>query len=194
MTQWNLMKPLGLAALGMVLWVGAANAWYGDPWYRPYGSGAVTYERQSMMRGHGYVMAELGHMFDGRRAFNRDEAVRLARELEQGFGDDLIKNFPPGTVVAGSRTAPYTWRNFGLFRGYAEAARQSSARLAKALENAPGGQEPAPREFGVPPRGMGYGRWGRPLGTGIPMDAVREYSQLNATCHTCHAAFRGPRR
>ena len=78
-------KPLFgfLAASAGLLFLGTASAWwYGDPWYRPYGSGAMTYERQNMMRGHGYVMRELSGMFEGRRVFDRDEAVRLARELE----------------------------------------------------------------------------------------------------------------
>ena len=123
-------KPLfGIAALTAgLLFLGTAYAWYGDPWYRPYGSGAVTYERQNMMRQHGYAMDQLADMLQGRHLLDRDEAVRLVRELEAGFGDELIRNFPPGTVVAGSRTSPRTWRYFGAFRNNADAAEQAASR------------------------------------------------------------------
>lgn len=188
---------VGVATVGVVLFLtGTASAWYGDPWYRPYGSGAVTYERQNMMRTHGYAMDRLADMFERGRVFDRDEAVRLARELEAGFGDSLIKNFAPGTVVAGSRTSAATWNNFGLFRGYARAAEQSSARLAEALEKNPTGQDV--RQTGVrgAPWRMGYGPgpWGRQPGSAISMDVIREYSRLGATCQSCHAFFRGWRR
>lgn len=187
-------KILGTAVLAAgLLLAGTASAWYGDPWYRPYGSGAVTYERQNMMRGHGYSMQELADMFSGRRLFNRDEAARLARELEQGLGDNLIRNFAPGTVVAGSRTAPTTWRHFGAFTAYAKAAEQSSARLAEALERAPGESAP-PMARPMPPRGIAYGPRRRFAGAQIPVEALQEFGRLNATCRSCHALFRGWRR
>jgi cytochrome c556 len=153
----------------------------------------VTYERQNMMRGHGYSMQELADMLSGRRLFNRAEAARLARELEEGMGDDLIRNFAPGTVVAGSRTAPSTWRHFGAFTSYAKAAEQSSARLADALEKAPAESAP-PMARPMPPRGMAYGPRRHPGGTQIPVEALQEFGRLNATCRSCHALFRGWRR
>ena len=185
-------KLLSATVLGAgLLILGTANAWYGDPWYRPYGSGAVTYERQNMMRGHNYAMRELADMLEGRRMLNRTEAVRLARELEAGFGDSLVENFAPGTVVAGSRTAPWTWRNFGAFEAYAEAARQSSARLAEALEKESSEQD---AQHWVPPRRMGYGPWGRGRADVVSIEVLQELSRLNATCGSCHMLFRGPRR
>jgi cytochrome c556 len=187
----------GMAALGAgMLLMGSASAWYGDPWYRPYGSGAVTYERQNMMRAHGYNMDRLAEMLEGQQIFNREEAVRLARELEAGFGDSLIRNFAPGTVVAGSRTAPWTWRDFGAFAGYARAAEQSSAALAKALEKEPQSTETRPAAGPVPPwgRGSARGPWGRPLAVPLSMEAFQAYSRLYATCQSCHIGFRGWRR
>jgi len=185
---------LGLVALSAgLLMVGTASAWYASPWYRPYGAGAMTYERQNMMRGHAYAMQGLSGMLEGRRAFDRDEAVRLARELEQGFGDDLVSKYAPGAVVAGSRTVPWTWDNFGTFQGYANAAGQSSARLAKALEKEPA--EPAVGQRGgmIAPRPIGYGPWGHRRGNPVSMEVIQEYSRLNATCHSCHMLFRGGR-
>ncbi len=187
-------RVLGILVIGTGLMLtGTSSAWYADPWYRPYASGAMTYQRQNMMRHHGYGMQDLADMLDGRRVLNRDEAVRIAQELERGFGDELVSKYAPGAVVAGSRTVPWTWRHFGAFKGYAEAARQSSARLAEALEKAPGDQTfPRRRSWG-PPLGPGYGRWGRPGGDAVPMAAIQEYTRLNATCHSCHMLFRGGR-
>lgn len=175
-----------------LLLMGTASAWYGSAWNRPYGSGAVTYERQNMMRGHGYVMRELSGMLEGRRVFNRDEAVRLARELEEGFGDSLISRYAPGTWVAGSRTAPWTWNNFGAFRGYAEGARQSSKRLAGALDRELTDEEVQQQGVWVPP-GMGHGPRHQQRSGLIPVEAIREYGLLNATCHSCHMSFRARR-
>ena len=188
-------RLFGIAALGAGLLVlGTAGAWYGDPLYRPYGSGAVTYERQNMMRKHAYAMGQLADMLQGRHLLNRDEAVRLARDLEAGFGDSLIKNFPPGTVVAGSRTAPRTWRYFGAFRNNAEAAKQAAARLAEALEKEPSVQDAQQLPVWGPPRRMGYGGRGhRPVGL-VSMEVIQEFDRLNATCNSCHMLFRGWRR
>lgn len=184
---------IGAAALlGGLLVMGSASAWYGGPWYRPLGSGAMTYERQTIMREHGYAMDDLSRMFTGRRTFDRDEAIELARELEAGFGTPLLKDFAPGAVVAGSRTAPWTWRNFGAFQGYTVAARQSAARLAEALETEPTAQTISQKGIWVP----GHARAMAPLSMGdgaIPLEAVQEYSRLNATCYSCHRLFRGLR-
>lgn len=188
-------RLFGMAVFGAgLLILGTAKAWYGDPLYRPYGSGAVTYERQNMMRKHDYNARELADMLEGRRLLDRAEAVRLARELEAGFGDSLIKNFAPGTVVAGSRTSPRTWSNFHAFRGYAEAARQASARLAEALDKESSGQDVERAAAWGPPRRMGYGPWGYRRTSPVSMEVIQEFSRLNATCYSCHMLFRGPRR
>jgi hypothetical protein len=133
-------------------------------------------------------------MIEGRRTLNRDEAVRLARELEVGFGDALIQNFAPGTVVAGSRVVPWAWRDFGAFRGYAEAAKQASAGLAEALEAQPSAQDVQQVGVGGPPRGWGYGprgpRWADP----VSIEVMQAFGRLDATCYSCHASFRGLRR
>jgi len=50
----GITRLFGIAALAAGLLIpGTASAWYGDPWYRPYGSGAMVYKRLNMMRGHG---------------------------------------------------------------------------------------------------------------------------------------------
>ena len=187
------LMAMAAAAAGL-LFMGAAGAWwYGDPWYRPYGAGAMTYERQTDMRHHGLDMRDLSSMFNGERSFDREEAVRLARDLERGFGDEMIGNFAPGAVVAGSSVAPWTWRNFGAFRGYNRAAQQAAASLAGALEAEPTAQDVRQTGVWIPGRRMNYGRFGHLDGL-ISMDAIRDYSRLNATCHSCHTLFRGWRR
>lgn len=194
MEQRTIRHTAAVIALGLGLSVaGTANAWYGSPWYRPYGSGAMTYERQNLMRGHAYSMRELAAMFNGRRMFDRDEAIRLARELEADLGGELVKSYAPGTWVAGSRTAPWTWNNFAAFGGYAESAKQSAARLAVALEEAPSTQEVQSRGAWVTPLGMRPRPRGLPIDGLVAVDAIQEYSRLNATCHSCHASFRGRR-
>jgi cytochrome c556 len=152
----------------------------------------VTYERQSIMRRHGYAMDDLSRIFDGRRAFDREEAVRLSKELEEGFSGPLVQNTPPGAIVAGSRTAPWTWNNFGTFQGYNEAARQSASRLTKALAKQPTSEEMRTHGIWLP---TGRPAAIRPLGFGrddaIPFEAVKEFQRLNATCYSCHMLFRG---
>lgn len=179
--------------VGLLLFSTASAWWVGDPWYRPYGSGAVTYERQNEMRRHGWSMQDLAAMFEGRRAFNRDEAVRLARELESGLGDEMLANFAPGTRVAGSRVAPWVWRDFGAFRGYATGSRQAAADLAEALENAPTGDEVQQQGAWMTSRRPGHGCWAHLRDDRVSLQAIQAYSKLNANCHSCHMLFRGGR-
>jgi len=193
------MKPkdkarlLGLATLAAgLLAADAAGAWYGASWNRPYGSGAMTYDRQSMMRGHGYTMRSLAAMLDGRRSFDRDEAIHLASELRDGLGERLLNRYAPGTLVAGSRTAPWTWNHFGAFEAYARGAGQAADELATALAEAP---DSGPQAAGtvVPRQPYGPGRWAGRHRDVIPPAVFQAYGRLNATCHACHGQFRGPR-
>lgn len=184
-------RTLAVAALLVGLFFAeSAAAWYGVPWHRPFGAGEMTYERQNMMRGHGYVMTELAAMIEGRRLFNAQEAARLARELESGFGDELTRQFAPGAVVAGSRTAPWTWGHPGAFHGYSEAARQSAGELAAALEKT---AEAGPPDVARRPPAVRPSPPAGPRMPSMPAEAVQAYSRLNAACHSCHMAFRGPR-
>lgn len=181
------------AAIALML-VGSASAWwYDDPLYRPYGSGAVTYERQNLMRDHGWAMQDLASMFEGRRKFDRDEAVRLARKLEADLGDEMLKNFAPGTRVAGSRVTPWVWRDFGAFRGYAVGAQQAAGNLATALEQAPPDDEVQQQGAWMTSRHPGVGRWGHLSDDLVSVQAIQAYTRLNANCHSCHAMFRGGR-
>jgi cytochrome c556 len=179
--------------VGLMLVSTAAAWWGGSPWYRPYGSGAVTYERQNDMRRHGWSMQDLASMFEGRRAFNREEAVRLARELEADLGDEMLANFAPGTRVAGSRVTPWLWRDFGAFRGYALGSKQAAAELAEALETAPTDDEIQSQGAWVTSRRPGYARWSHLSDDMVSMQAIESYTRLNANCHSCHIMFRGYR-
>jgi cytochrome c556 len=185
---------LGIAATIALMSVNSASAWwYGDPWYRPYGSGAVTYERQTLMRDHGWAMQDLASMFEGRRAFDRDEAVRLARRLEAALGDKMLENFAPGTRVAGSRVTPWVWRDFGAFRGYAIGARQAAEDLAGALEQVPDSDDVERHNAWMTSRRPGIGRWSHLSDDLVSMQAIQAYTRLNANCHSCHVMFRGGR-
>ena len=54
MNKAGITGLFGIAALAAGLLIpGTASAWYGDPWYRPYGSGAMVYKRLNMLHGHG---------------------------------------------------------------------------------------------------------------------------------------------
>lgn len=180
-------------AIGLLL-VSSASAWWGgNPWYQRYGSGQATYERQNLMRHHGWSMQELSSMFEGRRAFDRDEAVRLARELEAGLGEAMLHNFSPGTRVAGSRVSPWVWRDFGAFRGYAIGAGQAAGRLAEALAEAPDSDEISQQGVWLTSRRPVPGRFSHLRDDQVSMDAIRAYNQLDATCRSCHMGFRGYR-
>lgn len=185
---------LGVAATVALMLVNNASAWwYGDSWYRPYGSGAVTYERQNVMRDHGWAMQDMASMFEGRRAFNRDEAIRLARKLEATLGDEMLKNFAPGTRVAGSRVTPWVWREFGAFRGYAIGARQAAEDLASALEQAPSSDEAEQQGAWMTSRHPAMRRWSHLSDDLVSIQAIQAYTRLNANCHSCHTMFRGGR-
>lgn len=182
-------RAIVMAALAGMLISSAATAWYGGPWYRPYGSGAMVYKRQDIMRSHGYDMTELAQMLDGRRAFNRAEATRLARDIEKGFGDDLLSQYAPGTVVAGTRTAPWTWGQFGQFKAMADGARETAKRLAEGLENAPTNEQVREQGAWVTGARPGLGRW-RHLDGLVSIAGIQAYDQLRATCSGCHWQFR----
>lgn len=149
----------------------------------------MVYKRQDMMRSHGYDMTELAQMLDGRRAFNRAEATRLAREIEQGFGDDLLRQYAPGTVVAGTRTAPWTWGQPAQFKAMAERAQAAAKRLADELENEPSADQVREQGAWVTGGRAGLGGWRRLDGV-LSVGAVRAYGQLRSTCTACHWQFR----
>lgn len=194
MARFMTKRLIGLLGLSAGLLVSTtAAAWYGAPWYRPYGSGAMVYERQTIMRKHGYAMDDLSRMFSGRTMFNREEAVRLARKLEEGFSGKLVANTAPGTLVAGSRTAPWTWNRFDAFQGYNEAAKQSAARLAEVLAESPADGEATGTAVWLPAGRPIHGRFGSGRDGAIPLKAVQEYQRLQATCYSCHMQFRGLR-
>ena len=204
---------LGMAAMG------TAHAWWGGgPWggYGPYGGGpygggpygssAMTQDRQVVMRDHGRAMRDLDSMFDGRRTFDRVEATKLAREMESATGENLWRLYAPGSISSGSRSMPWIWNNFDAFKGYAEGAKAAAGKLAEALEKRPtgrdlatghaylprGGYGPGYGGFG-PGYGRGYGnRWGQ-RGGAIDKEALEAFNALTATCHSCHANFRGGR-
>ena len=189
--------------LGMAV-VGTAHAWYGGPWAGgpygggPYGSSALTQDRQAMMRDHGRAMLDLDAMFDGRRMFNRVEATRLAREIESATGENLWRLYAPGSVTPGSRSMPWIWNNFDAFKGYAEGAKAAAGKLAEALEKRPTGRDLASGHAYLPRGGFGpgygprMGRWGQ-RGGAINKEALEGFHTLTATCHSCHANFRGGR-
>lgn len=180
-------------AIGLMLASTASAWWAGSPWYQRYGSGQPTYERQNVMRDHASSMQDLAAMFEGRRIFDRDQAVRLARTLEEGLGEPMLQNFAPGTRVAGSRVTPWVWRDFGVFRGYAVAAEQAAGQLAGALAQAPDSDEMRKQGVWLTSRRPGAQRFAHLRDDQVSMDAIRAYDRLNAACQSCHGGFRGYR-
>ena len=84
-----------------LLTISSAHAWYGGPWYRPHGAGAVTYERQNIMRGHGNDMVDL--------AAQLAEADQASTRLVVTDGvfsmDGTIANLPEIVKLAGEHDA-----------------------------------------------------------------------------------------
>lgn len=233
----------GAAVLGIgvgMLGVATAQAWW-DPWGGPYGggpyggpyggapyghgwgpqSGGMTADRQHLMKDHGTAMRRLVRMFQGRGMFDRREATKLAREVEAGGGENLWRLYAPGTTMPGSRTAPWVWKNFDKFKGYAEELKVNSGNLADALEKRPTAEDygkgvwvPDQRNYGGPWGGgpwgggpWGGGPWGGgPWGGGpgaqdgwgqrggaISKEALDAFDALMETCNKCHSEFRTPR-
>jgi cytochrome c556 len=157
------------------------------PYYLPprrlnsYDRTMMRLRRQRQMDNHNDAMEELGDMLYGRYIFDREEAIKLAREIEASAGDALIHNFHPGSIAQdGSHATPAFWGNEKTFKANADALKTAAAALAEELEKRPGKDEgPVYPKRSSDDDPISKEIWSR-------------YNAVASTCRACHATFRGP--
>lgn len=165
---------------------GPANGPWAAPYYMPprlnsYDRTMMRLNRQRQMGHNDDAMEELGDMLYGRYIFDREEAIKLAREIEATGGDALIRYFHPGSIATDeSHTTPAFWGNEKTFKANADALKSAAAALAEELEKRPGDGERAV----YPQRSRDQDP--------ISPEIWKKYNQLANTCRACHATFRGP--
>ena len=156
-----------------------------------------TQARRTQMTGHGHNMDELEKLFDGRLNFNRDRALRIAREIEAGAGENLWKQFQTGTHGLNSRVMPRILSDFETFQAYAETLKHNAGVLVEALQRNPtpvdvyrGGAYVPRGSYGTPYRRGPYGQAQRPDFGAVDMKAMQAYAGMVATCNICHMVYR----
>lgn len=207
MTSFHRMALSATAAVAGVLLAGSALAQWNGPWapsgpfqapgyQNPMAQGQQqTQGRRIDMTDHGRNMDELDKMFDGRLNFNRDRALRLARELEAEAGEALWKQFQPGSHSRNSRVMPRILSDFETFQAYAETLKHNAGALVAALENNPTPHD-VMRGGAYVPRGSYNTPWRRspyqrPDFGAVDMRALQAYATMAATCNICHTVYRG---
>jgi cytochrome c556 len=169
----------------------------------PYsGFGAArdrTHQRQSAMRDHKAAMQAVARMLSGRRAFDRAEAIRLARDIEATAGENLVRSFRPGDWRMSPLSRARIGSDMETFKAYADALQEAAGELADELEKQPTTEDiragrawsPNWRRSGWGPGVIGgpYSRW-RNQGGAVTRGALEAYNKLRATCQGCHANFR----
>lgn len=205
------------------------QAYWGDPWAEPgwgsapwsepgWGGGAWpersypysgygaardrTHQRQSAMRDHKAAMQAVARMLSGRRAFDRAEAIRLAREIEESAGENLVRSFSPGDWRRSPLSRARIGNDMETFKANADALKQAAGELADELEKQPTPEDMRAGRAWSPNwrrsswgRGMAgpYSPW-RNEGGAVTRGAFDAYNKLRATCYNCHANFRSPWR
>lgn len=199
----SMIIGVAAAALAGVALAGGASAQWGGPWGGGPGfqnpmsqSGPQTQGRRTMMTGHGHNMDGLDKMFDGRLNFNRDRALRIAREIEASAGESLWKQFEVDTHAPSSRVTPRILSDFDTFQAYAETLKYNAGVLIEALERNPappevyGGRAYVPRgSYGTPYRGGRHPQ--APDFGAVDIKALQAYAGMVATCNICHTVYRG---
>ena len=216
MTTSRIKFLIGAALVGGTIAIGtSAHAYWGDPWGGPrsepgwdggpwsepgypfsgYGRAHYrTHQRQSEMRDHKSAMQSVARMLSGQRNFDRAKAIGLAREIEASAGENLTRLFEPG-VWRRSPLSRARIDDFESFRANAEALKQAAGELADKLEKQPSVADIRAGHAWSPDWGMGgpYSR-GRNEGGAVTKQVFDAYTNLRATCHSCHANFRSARR
>ncbi len=176
----------------------------GGPWSEPappysrYGPAPDrTRERQIQMRDHSTAMQSLVRMLSGRRAFNRAEAIGLARQIEASAGENLTQMFKPG---GNWRRSPLSRARVGddmdVFKHHAIAMMWAAGELADQLEKQPSAEDIRTGRAWSPDWGRGdtWRSRGRSDRAALTGEVFTAYNNLKATCSNCHANFRTERR
>ncbi len=208
---------LGAAFVGgtMVIAAGAQAYWGspgGGPWAEPGWRGGPGFEpafpgsrysrnldrmhtRQSTMLDHRDAMQSLGRMLSGRRAFDRAEAIGMARQIEASAGENLTRLFKSGDWRGNPLSRARVGDNMDVFKAHAEALKTAAGELADALEKQPGAEDVRASRAWSPNwtrRGRYRSFWGsRDV---MPTKPVYDaYIKLRASCDGCHVNFRTSR-
>lgn len=188
---------IALASSALAQWSGPWGAGPGGPGYQLGQGQQQTQGRRTQMTGHGHSMDELEKLFDGRLNFNRDRALRIAREIEAGAGENLWKQFQAGTHGPSTRVMPRILSDFETFQTYAETLKHNAGVLVEALQRNPtphdvyrGGAYVPRGSYGTPYRPGPYGQAHRPDFGAVDMKAMQAYAGMVATCNICHMVYR----
>jgi cytochrome c556 len=167
---------------------GAPPPYYLPPRLDSYDRSMMRLGRQRQMGRHSDAMDELGDMIYGRYRFERAEALELARQIEAGAGNALMRNFHPGAIATdGSHTTPAFWGNEATFKANADALQAAARALADELEK---GLETA-QEVDESAQTSRYNRRWRD-DEPVPPEVRKKFNQVSNACRACHATFRGP--
>jgi cytochrome c556 len=144
--------------------------------------------RQHHMQYRASTMRQLGDLLSGRFGFDRAEAVRLARKIENTAGYVLSRDFHPGAVIdSDSRTTRSFWGNEEIFRKKSEDLQKAAKALADELE-----KEPTKEEGGVYLRSRKQSGDHYDETEAVSPAIWQKYTDLSVTCNSCHHNFRSP--
>lgn len=167
---------------------GSPPPYYLPPRLDSYDRSMMRLGRQRQMNRHSDAMDELGDMIYGRYRFERVEALELARQIEAGAGNALMRNFHPGAIATdGSHTTPAFWGNEATFKANAEALQAAAKTLADELEK---GLQTAEETDEAAQEGRYQRRWRDE--EPVPPEVRKKFNQVANACRACHATFRGP--
>ena len=204
---------MSFPVIALAVYSGTSQAFsfdFGDDhpptWFETYGQPAPRYyyhpqinsfdrsrmidRRQNRMQRRATTMNQLSDLLSGRYGFDRQQAIQLARGIEQSAGHALSRNFHPGAVIDDySRTTRSLWGNEELFRQYAVSLQTAAKELAEELA-----KEPTQEEGAV------YMREQRKRGedtvssVAVSPKVWEKFSAVSSTCNSCHSSFRSPFR
>ena len=167
-----------------------APRYYYHPQINSFDRSRMIDRRQGRMQRRATTMNQLSDLLSGRYGFDREQAIRLARGIEQSAGHALSRNFHPGAVIDDySRTTRSLWGNEETFRQYAVSLQTAAKELAEELAKEPTQEEGAvylraPRERGE----------GEVSSVAVSPKVWEKYSAVSSTCNSCHRSFRSPFR
>ena len=165
-----------------------APRYYYHPQINSFDRGKMIDHRQNRMQRRATTMNQLSDLLSGRYGFDREQAIWLARGIEQSAGYALSRNFHPGAVIDDySRTTRSLWGNEEMFRQYATSLQTAAKALAEELA-----KEPAQEEGAVYMRAQRKRGEDTASSIAVSPKVWEKYSAVSATCTSCHRSFRSP--
>ena len=165
-----------------------APRYYYYPQMNSFDRSRMVDNRQSHMQRRASTMSQLSNLLSGRQGFDRSEAIRLARNIEQSAGWALSSNFHPGAVIdSDSHTTRSLWGNEQTFRDNAQQLQTAARALAEELAKTPSQEEGA-----VYLRTRNRSGDDKVTTEAVSSQVWQKYSDVSNTCHACHHNFRSP--